>query len=55
MGRFRFDADDGCGIDGDARVVKWEPGWAAEVVATMVGGIPCGIREDCVREWTPPS
>lgn len=54
MGRFRSDADDGRGIVGDARVVKGEPDWAAEVVATMVGGISRGIGEDCREGMDPP-
>ena len=52
---FYFDADDSRGIVVDACVVKGEPGGAAEaVLATVVGGIPHGIREDCREGTNPP-
>ena len=54
MGRFCFNADDGRDIVGNACVVKGEQGWAAEVVATMDGGIPRGISEDCREGMNPP-
>ncbi len=55
VGQFRFDVDDGCGMVVDAHVIKGKPGWAAEVIATMVSGIPHRIREDCCEGMDPPS
>ena len=54
MCSFCADANDRRGIVGDAGVVKWEADGAAEVCASMVGGVLRGIHEYSRERVDPP-
>ena len=46
MGRFSSNPNNRGGIVGDADVLEWEADGAFERVATMVGSVPPGFRDD---------
>ncbi len=54
VGQFRSDADDGCGIIGDAAVIERQAGGMAEGGTTMVGGVLCGVHENGREGMNPP-
>ena len=56
MGQLCVDTDYHGGIVGGDVVIERETNGAFERLATMVGGISCGLLvEVAVREWTPLS
>jgi hypothetical protein len=53
VGRFRSDTNDRGGVVRNAPIVEWEPDGNGKGVTAMVGGIPCGLREESNEGMDP--